>query len=206
MLQNLEWFSPLNDDHARRIDARLNQDFLVGRSVEFLSGGDNFANGETIRDALLAVIPRALWPDKPVTAGSGNLVSRFTGIQFAQGTSVGIGQVMEWYVNFGTAGVVGWFLLVGAVLGFVDREAGRYLNNGNWQAFSIWYLPALGLLNIGGSMVEVTASSATALIVGTFLNRVVLYRLQGRSRRARRLNPRAGGAAGPSPLTAEETT
>ncbi|HXP85609.1 MAG TPA: hypothetical protein VN841_12860 [Bryobacteraceae bacterium] len=185
MLRNLEWFNPLNDDHARRIDGRLNQDYLVGRSVEFLEGRDNFANGETIRDALLALVPRIIWPDKPVSAGSGRLVARFTGLRFAEGTSVGIGQVMEWYANFGSAGVWVWFLLVGGILGIVDAQAGRHLRNGNWQAFTIWYLPAMSLLNIGGSMVEVSASAGAALIVAVFLNRVILYQLQQRRQRAR---------------------
>jgi hypothetical protein len=185
MLGNLEWFSPLNDDHARRIDGRLNQDYLVGRSVEFLEGRDNFAHGDTIQDALYALIPRILWPDKPVGAGSGKLVARFTGLRFAEGTSVGIGQVMEWYVNFGSAGVAVWFLIVGTILGIVDAQAGRHLRNGNWQTFSIWYLPALSLLDIGGSMVEITASAAAALIVAVFLNRVILYQLQQKRRRAR---------------------
>ncbi len=47
-------------------------------------------------------IPRALWPNKPVVGGSGDLVSTYTGIRFADGTSVGIGQVLESFVNFGT--------------------------------------------------------------------------------------------------------
>lgn len=185
MMGNLEWFNPMNDDHARRIDGRLNQDYLVGKAVEFLAGRDTFARGETIRDSLLAVIPRAIWPDKPVGAGSGDLVTRFTGIRFAEGTSVGIGQVMEWYVNFATPGVVAWLLAVGAILRIVDLRAGRYLRNGNLQAFSIWYLPSLALLNISGSMVELSASLASGVVVGLFVNRVVLQHLQKKRRRVR---------------------
>src|SRR5262249_48114281 len=96
-----EWFDPSKDEHLARIDSRLNQSFLVGAAVSRLSDIGGFAGGETLWDALIAVVPRALWPDKPVVAGSGNLVTRFTGIEFAAGTSVGIGQVMEFYVNFG---------------------------------------------------------------------------------------------------------
>jgi hypothetical protein len=92
---------------------------------------------------------------------------------------------MEWYANFGSASVWVWFLIVGAILGVVDAQAGRLLRNGNWQGFTIWYLPAMSLLNIGGSMVEITASAGAALIVAVFLNRVILYQLQQRRKPAR---------------------
>lgn len=178
MVTTIEWFDPFNDDHLRRVDMRLNQNYLVGRAVEYLAVQDRYANGETIADAVIALVPRALWPDKPVYAGSGNLVSRFTGIRFAEGTSVGIGQVMEWYVNFGRAGVVIWFLLVGVLLTVADTVAGIKLRGGDFLSFAKWYLPGLGLLNIGGSLVEVSATVGASIVVANFMNIVFLYRLQ----------------------------
>ena len=76
-----------------------------------------------------------------MAAGSSDLVSRFTGIQFAAGTSVGIGQVMEFYVNFGTAGTVAGFLLFGVVLTILDSAAGNCLRNGDLHGFVMWFLP-----------------------------------------------------------------
>jgi hypothetical protein len=70
-------------EHLQRIDGRLNQNFLVGAAVNQLSQTQAYARGDTLWDALLALIPRAIWPEKPITAGSGNLVSRYTGIDFA---------------------------------------------------------------------------------------------------------------------------
>jgi hypothetical protein len=185
MVSNLELFNPFNDQHLERIDLRLNQNFLVGKAVEHMSVQGGFAKGETIRDAALAIIPRAIWPDKPVSAGSGTLVSRFTGIRFAYGTSVGIGQVMEWYVNFGRLGVIAWFLAVGAILTMVDAIAGSKLRTGDWLSFSKWYLPSLALLNIGGSLVEVTASMAATICVVFMVNEIVLRRLQTKQKRNR---------------------
>ena len=49
--------------------------------------------------------------------GGGTIVQDFTGIEFADGTSVGAGQVLEFYVNFGTWGVIGGFLLFGWLIG-----------------------------------------------------------------------------------------
>jgi hypothetical protein len=186
MVTALEWFNPFNDDHLRRIDSRLNQNYLVGRAVEYLAAQDRFANGETISDAFIALVPRAIWPDKPVRAGSGDLVSRFTGIRFAEGTSVGIGQVMESYVNFGRAGVLIWFLLIGVVLTLADTMAGIKLRSGNLLAFAKWYLPSLALLNIGGSLVELSATAGASLVVANFVNSIFLYRLQRQSKSVRR--------------------
>jgi hypothetical protein len=119
-----ELFDPFDAAHLGRIDARLNQSALVGASVHYLaSGQQEFAAGDTLLQAFIAPIPRALWWDKPITAGSGNLVTTYTGIQFSQGTSVGIGQVMELYINFGTAGVVGGFAVLGVLIAFFDKAA-----------------------------------------------------------------------------------
>jgi hypothetical protein len=106
-LRAAEWFDPWRDDHLRRIDVRLNQAYLMGAAVSHVqSGAVPFAGGDTVVDALLGFVPRAIRPDKPMAAGSGDLVATYTGMSFMGETSVGIGQVMEWYVNFGTTGVL----------------------------------------------------------------------------------------------------
>jgi len=169
---DLELFDIYNVDHLQRVDLRLNQNYLVGLGVEYLEQHpDAFANGETILEAVLAPIPRALWPDKPSAAGSGDLVTRFTGVPFAEGTSVGIGQVMELYVNFATPGVFVGFILLGALLAYVDARAAHYRDVGDWHRFTLWFLPGLSLLQLGGSLVEVTSSAAAAVAVAILLNR-----------------------------------
>jgi hypothetical protein len=170
---NLELFDIHNVEHLQRVDLRLNQNYLVGMGVEYLdTHPDAFANGETILEAVFAPIPRALWPDKPSAAGSGDLVSRFTGIQFAEGTSVGIGQVMELYVNFASPGVFVGFIILGALLAYVDAKAARYRDAADWYRFTLWFLPGLSLLQLGGSLVEVTSSAAAGIVVAILLNRV----------------------------------
>jgi hypothetical protein len=168
---NFEFLDIENQDHLLRIDDRLNQNALVGASVEYLAvRPEEFAHGETIRDALLSPIPRALWPDKPIAAGSGDLVSRFTGIRFAEGTSVGIGNVMEWYVNFGTIGVVLGSILLGIVIAVVDAFGLAHLRAGNWSNFALWYLPALSLLQVGGSLVEAVSGAGAGLVMGLLIH------------------------------------
>jgi hypothetical protein len=162
-----EAFNIYDVEHLYRIDRRLNQDFLVGAAVRWLEmNPERFAGGETIADAVLALIPRSLWPDKPMSAGSGDLVSRFTGIRFAEGTSVGVGPILELYVNFGSTGVFVGFFCLGAVLSTVDRRAAFYRNAGDWTRFVYWFLPGVAMLQVGGSLMEVTTSAGSAIVVG----------------------------------------
>src|SRR5205823_2807942 len=129
-IKAFEWFDPSNNDHLTRVDDRLNQSYMVGAAVSRLSDIGGYAHGATLWEALLALILRAIWPEKPITAGSGKLVTEYTGIPFAAGTSVGIGQVMEFYVNFGTLGVLIGFTIMGIAITVLDLLAAECLAAG----------------------------------------------------------------------------
>ena len=172
--QAMEWFAPERLEHLTRVDERLNQDALVGAAVDGIQSGIvPLAMGGTIVDAAIALVPRAVWPSKPVTAGSGNIVSDYTGLTFAEGTSVGVGHVMEWYINFALPGVLLGFALLGGVTVFVDRAAAAWLHYGDVGRFSLWYLPGMSLLSVGGSFVEMTATAAAAWVVVWVLKRAL---------------------------------
>ncbi|MDH3445644.1 MAG: hypothetical protein OEN50_17085, partial [Deltaproteobacteria bacterium] len=178
----MEWFDPYDDNHLKRIDARLNQNYLVGMAVTRMSLKNDFAYGETIWGACLALIPRALWPEKPLFAGSGHLVSDYTGIMFAPGTSVGIGQVMEFYINFGTAGVIFGFLFIGIIVAVIDSVAAKGLLNGDWQLFALLYLIGISLLQVGGSLVEIAGSAGASVALALIVNKHFLRHLRGQRR------------------------
>lgn len=178
-ISDFEWFNIYNQKHLFQIDRRLNQNLLVGASVGHLADTNEYANGATIFQSLVAVVPRALWPDKPVKAGGNTLVTRFTGITFDAGTSVGIGQVMEFYANFGTGGVIFGFLCLGMAIAFFDHVARDHLLHGNWQEFAFWFVSGLGMTQAGGSLVEVTASVGGAMAMMTLANQW-LYRFRSR--------------------------
>lgn len=172
-LVNFEWFNPYNELHLQRVDKRLDQDFLVGAAVTRLDlGFVPFANGSTLSDAALSIIPRALWPNKPIVAGSGDLVSIYTGIRFAEGTSVGVGQVLEFYINFGLVGLIVGFVIFGFAIAVVDRAALRALQTGDVFRFTMWYLPGLGLLQVGGSLVEVVSTAGAGLVMAWLLSAI----------------------------------
>jgi hypothetical protein len=180
-LKTIELFDPFNRQHLLRIDDRMNQNFLVGSAMQYIDAGlQPFARGATLSQALVALVPRALWPDKTVYAGSMGLVSNYTGITFAYGTSVGMGQVFEFYVNFGTTGIILGFLILGAALGVVDQAARDRLENGNWLAFTLWYLPGIAFLQAGGSLIEISSGGGAAVVTALLVNRGLLWGMRGK--------------------------
>lgn len=176
----IEWFNPYNPAHLMRVDARLNQNYLVGAAVgKLTNGGVEFAHGETVLQAFESLIPRVLWPEKPQMAGSPEVVAQYTGYTFAAGTSVGVGQVMEFYINFGTAGVIVGFMLFGALITMLDTWAAQRLWAGDWLQFAVWYLPGLAMMQAGGSLVEVVSSAGASVLAVLFVNKyVVSLRMQ----------------------------
>lgn len=173
LLENAEWFDPTNSDHLELIDTRLNQNALVGAAVSYLGNTDEFAKGDTLWEAVIGMVPRLIWHDKPIEAGSGGLATRFTGIDFAAGTSVGVGPVLELYANFGTAAVVIGFLLLGIVIKVIDVMAGLHLIWGDWYGFGAYCLVGISFLNVSGSFVETSMGAMASLVLAKFVNRVL---------------------------------
>jgi hypothetical protein len=190
--QSWSWFDVTNVEHLRAVEERLNQNGLLGaarRRVE--SGQVQMAAGETIGEAFLALIPRIIWPDKPGFGGSRDLVSRFTGTRFAEGTSVGFTLAMEFYVNFDTWGVVLGFGMCGALLAFFDVRAGRRLVEGNFEGTLLYWVAGQTLVNVGGNLAAIPPGMVGAALLTLAVTRVGLPALG--------LDPRP---LGPRPLPA----
>ena len=174
LVTDFEFLDLSNELHQFGLDQRLNQNFLVGTGViGHRQGLSQLWYGATV--PLWAIIPRAIWPDKPPVAGSGDLASEFTGIEFAQGTSVGIGQVLEFYMNFGMAGVLVGFAGFGFILMRLDRmmisalavaDIDRALKSG---------LLGLSMLAPMGSLSEILVSLCGAFVVSQLLVRSKLF-------------------------------
>ena len=166
-VRDLTLFDPSNDYHLYALDQRLNQNAFVGLAAARITAGEEqYLYGRTIRDGFLAVIPRVLWPDKQIVAGSGSIVADMTGLTLAKGTSFGVGNVMEFHINFGVPGVVFGFLIFGWVLGKLDRRAAETDTKGQLGSTFIYFLPAVALIQPNGSMVEMIGGAAAALIAG----------------------------------------
>ena len=125
-----------------------------------------YASGDTLGKVAMGLIPRVFWPDKPVVGGGGSVVRDFTGLEFAEGTSFGAGQVFEFYVNFGSLGVIGGFLLYGWLIGRMDLSVIKYLRQGDQRRFLLWFLPGLALLAAGGNLLEIVVGTVSSAITG----------------------------------------
>ncbi len=99
------------------------------------------------------------------------LVTQFTGVIFAEGTSVGAGNVLEFYMNFGMAGVVAGFAFLGFVLMRLDQGVMGALATGNIHGMVQRALPGLALLQPLGSFLEVLVATISAIVVAQLLIR-----------------------------------
>ena len=170
-------FEPLNSSSQLQmeiIDGRLNQNDLVGKAVRYIGAGRvGFAEGGTLYVATIAWIPRIIWPSKPNIGGSGTLATRFTGQKIADSTSVGVGQVLEFYVNWGLTSVIIGFLLYGCLIQYIDQRAGEGLATGDLWTAVRWGLPGLSLMQAGGSMAETIGSLAAGFVFVTLMHKFV---------------------------------
>jgi hypothetical protein len=181
-IRTFEFFDIHNASHLERLDQRLNQNILVGQAVQYLNNENvAYARGSTLWEALISVVPRIIWPSKPVTAGSGDYVSDYTGIVFAEGTSVGMGQVFEFFINFGRKGVIVGFFILGSILGFLDKGAGYRLALDDWKGCVFWFLPGVALLQTSGSLVEVFSTFTASIVFCFLVNKYVVPRMSGRA-------------------------
>jgi hypothetical protein len=156
------------------LDQRLNQNYLVGYGIEHLmNGSTKLLYGGTVQ--LWTLIPRALWPDKPQVGGGGDVVSNFTGIPFAQGTSVGVGQVLEFYMNFATPGVIVGFFILGIVLTRLDAGLMRAMRSGRVAGVLLYGMPGLALMQPGGNLVEVIVAFIGAVVASRILIAMGLF-------------------------------
>jgi hypothetical protein len=165
ILTNFQLIDLTDSEQIEVLDSRLNQNDIVGRGVERHELGlAPFAFGATVPP--WALIPRALWPDKPATGGGGELVAKFTGIHYdAAETSVGAGQVLEFYVNFGLQGVIAGFAILGFVLMRIDLGIIRSLQAGDVQTLLKWSMPGLTLMQPGGNLTEILIGCVAAILV-----------------------------------------
>jgi len=125
---------------------RLNQGWLVARTIYNVPRRFPFANGETVWQSIAAtIVPRFLWPDKPEAGGKANL-KRFWGFSL-QGYSMNIGPLGEGYANFGrTGGVIFMFfygLFFNVMLQWLIKKAGTHFTLICWLPFLFLYTVGL---------------------------------------------------------------
>jgi hypothetical protein len=76
-------------------------------------------------------------------------------------------------LNFGTPGVVIGFMIMGVLVTSFDWQAAERLARNDLHGFVLWFLPGIALLQVGGQLVEITASAAASLVVALLVNRLL---------------------------------
>lgn len=173
---NFEWFDYRNTNHVAAVNVRLNQTSLVGAAaVQLEAGHIDYAKGSTIVQAAIGIIPRAIWPTKPLSAGGSALVSKFTGQIFGEWTSVGVGPILELYINFDDLGLLIGSVLLGVILGQLDARAGAAAVRGKGWSCARWFLLGIpfthALTSIGEVVMSVSATMVIIMIIDYVLAR-----------------------------------
>ncbi|MGH8127396.1 MAG: hypothetical protein ACRETC_03375 [Gammaproteobacteria bacterium] len=120
--------------------ARLNyapeQTFAMARH-------DHGQPGHTLRNVAIVLIPRAIWPNKPVTTEMAvNFYQLVTG---RRGTHLGLGIFGEGYWDYGWPGVIGLSFITGLIFGILSNLSMDWMRR---RAFE--YLPSIFLgINMG---------------------------------------------------------
>src|SRR5262249_1123303 len=138
---------------------------FVGAAAKRTEDGQvNYLNGRPVWEALMAVIPRALWPEKPVFGRSPKIVAEMTGLKLSPTTPGGVGTCRDSYMNFGMSGLDAGFLLLGWALGSFDSKAAAAEIRGDLGRAIIFFLPGAALVQPLGALVELTGGAGAALV------------------------------------------
>jgi hypothetical protein len=88
-------------ENIQGFNSRLNQGWIISAVIKHVPIAEDYANGETVREAIAAsILPRFLNPDKKEAGGRENFM-RFSGLLIGDNTSMGISVIGEFYANYG---------------------------------------------------------------------------------------------------------
>lgn len=167
IITEIQVFNPDNLNHLEALDRRLNQNFFVGRSAQRIESGQvGYIEGRSIWEGVLSLVPRILWPSKPVYAGSPGIIMEMTGFVVNESTSYGVGNVMELYISYGISSLVIGFFLLGGLFRWLDHGAARCGQAGDYGGMVLYFLPAAAMIHPNGSLVELFSGGAAALLAG----------------------------------------
>lgn len=167
--------NPFNNEQLENYDIRFNQNSFVGAAYEYLRDGFvPYAKGETLLMAIYSMVPRIMWKDKPIIAGSGNLVSNYTGIPLSESSSFGIGQVMELYINWGISAVAIGHFIFGLFFTFLDNRAAEHLARGGTKVFLQYFIIGISFMAPLAPFMDMTMTAISAYIFSVFFIKFII--------------------------------
>lgn len=164
VFRDFKWFDSDNPEQVTALNARLNQNYFAGLAAARINAGSvDYLYGRSLWEGVFSFVPRALWPEKPVVAGSPMIVAEMTGLTLNKDTSFGVGNVMEFQINFGIPGLVIGFFVLGFLIRAFDKRAAKAIRSGDFGGAIVGFLTAVALIQPNGSIVELCMGSAGAL-------------------------------------------
>ena len=166
-------FGALGEENSLLYLSRVNQGYLIAKTMYHVPKDKPFANGETIIKSLAAsIVPRFLWQDKPESGGKYNLL-RFWGYKLTR-YSMNLGSIGEAYGNFNKLGAIIFMFFYGftykLILNFVLKLT---IQSPTWL---IW-MPFIFLYSIAAETDIVTTTNwLIKSILFVFLVRI-LYKV-----------------------------
>ncbi len=163
-LSKPEFFNPLDVDQLLRISGRIDYNYISGVVVNYMQAGFvEHAGFDLMSHSLVSLVPRFLWPSKPIVAGGAAMATKYTGMRFAEETTIGLGLPVYFFIALGYPGVLIGFIVIGFIIALIDAKAGYYLSYNECSKFMIWFLP--GLIIIGAdSFSDLFSGTAAAFI------------------------------------------
>ena len=128
-------------ENQQQLNVRLNQGWIISAVIDQVPRGQAFANGQTVKDAIIAsIFPRFLMPNKKMAGGQENF-KKYTGLYLGENTSMGISIIGEFYANYGKGVALAmgvWGLFLGFIWAFLWRT--QFYN-----PFIVFFLPLIFL-------------------------------------------------------------
>ena len=161
-----------NSDEAKSsILNRLDEDTL-SRVMTFTPKFVPYWNGKTYETALFALIPRAIWPDKP-RQDWGNTFGRLYRVLDEEDyrTSITCGYFPEGYINFGFAGLYTVAAVIGLLLIMMESASIILFRKNLASAYILGAIPFFGELSMGQLLNNLVAAILFMLLIQWYLNR-----------------------------------
>lgn len=177
---------------SQRIDHKVYIDIIIAGTD---SGRVPRLNGESLGYFFTSFVPRAIWPNKPVTT-TGQMFNQMFGLSASRHTFVPTTQLGDLYWNFGWPAVIIGMLTMGYIFA---RMAGAFLNeSGMTLPRFVCLLLATYYLSVyfSGNIATEYSNFVRLLVVIWLLDRVL--RSAGVSRALRRPERPSGDEATPS--------
>jgi hypothetical protein len=142
-------------------DATFGRLSYVNAGTFVINRYDQGIPSESLNGALALLIPRFLWPDKPIYAPGADLAFLVSG---REGNSISAGLFAESYWSFGWWGQLSLIIPFGAILAWASVRSLRVIERGDWIfAPALFFAIKMGLRVDGHYINDVIGSFAVLL-------------------------------------------